>query len=73
LEWDVSDVPSVYAADTQPNWILVHPDWQQRTAVQSDPVMRQFLEEPQAFGCQRELVTRGEFHLLHCPPAFRLP
>jgi hypothetical protein len=73
LEWDVSDAPSAYAADTQPNWILVSADWQQRTAVQNDPLMLQFLSEPQAFGCQTELVTRSGFHLLQCTPAFRLP
>jgi hypothetical protein len=73
LEWRASDVPSDYAADTQPNWILVSADWQQRTAVQNDPLMRRFLSEPQAFGCQTELVTRDGFDLLHCTPAFRLP
>jgi hypothetical protein len=73
LTWTASDVPSAYATRHEPNWILVSPDWNQRTIIQNDPPMRAFLAAPEPFGCHAELVTQRGVALLRCTPAFQLP
>ncbi len=65
-EWGATDIPSDYFYQNQPQWIVALPDWTERQAVRTDPVMLQLLETPEQFGCETVIITREEYHIIAC-------